>query len=656
MRVQEFIEGLFGADEPNSVAVIAWQTPKGFPAMPASDMPDVPGAYYTCVSKFRPNEDGGVARKAANATAIHVLMLDDIGTKAKEPPVKPTIILETSAGNYQYVYKLREPCTDFARYDALIEACAAQGWTDAAVKGCTRLFRVPGSINTKPGKGNFETRILGKHDFDRQFDLDELSSRLALSPVVVQPKVVEREVERSYASAPLAELIEALAPRYHPILRELNITGVEREKGHGPIFLVDCPFCGEHSNKEDRTAKFEPPNGISYRSWFYCHHEHCSGRGVRDVAEALNIWVESADYNWLLALAKERYVITAGEVVVDICEKQADHMQPFNTGMGQRAFAVHTCNCDWTEKTEIDGKKVIIQHRLAKDLMKTGKRVTGWVFDPAAKSVLANGKLNGFWLTYSRFGKYGGINTAFTDLFEDFVSRLVAESEWLLDWIAIKLSRPETRLPGVIFYSSEQGHGKNTLEALVRTVLGRGLVDQAYAKVARGSQFNAFYENAVLLVLNEVYAAQRSNVDEVYSFLKCANDPTMDGLTEIEGKGVDSKMAKSYLSVWVFSNHRHGVCLSKHDRRFAALETRQVAPERDPYWDQVERLVKDNREEFAASLHKWAVKRANGRKAIDVIQTEYLEHLKKVGIPSEFKGKFEGVEYGTESIPKTVFR
>jgi len=70
----------------------------------------------------------------------------------------------------------------------------------------------------------------------------------------------------------------------------------------------------------------------------------------------------------------------------------------------------------------------------------------------------------------------------------------------------------------------------------------------------------------------------------------------------------------------------------------------------------VERLVKDNREEFAASLHKWAVKRANGRKAIDVIQTEYLEHLKKVGIPSEFKGKFEGVEYGTESIPKTVFR
>ena len=56
----------------------------------------------------------------ANCTHVLFLMIDDIGTTkiydgvevvVKTPPVKPTAIVETSPGNYQYWYAYREQPT-----------------------------------------------------------------------------------------------------------------------------------------------------------------------------------------------------------------------------------------------------------------------------------------------------------------------------------------------------------------------------------------------------------------------------------------------------------------------------------------------------------------------------------------------------------------
>ena len=45
-------------------------------------------------------KDGRVSASAACCDYVLVMMLDDIGTKSKTPPLAPTWIIETSEGNY----------------------------------------------------------------------------------------------------------------------------------------------------------------------------------------------------------------------------------------------------------------------------------------------------------------------------------------------------------------------------------------------------------------------------------------------------------------------------------------------------------------------------------------------------------------------------
>ena len=93
-------------------------------------------AWYFCVSTVdgEKNAKGtAVRRRTQNAVRYHVLVLDDIGTKAEMPPVEPTYRLTSSVvesqDNEQWAYKL-VPGSDMMRYEALLEYCHEKGWGD----------------------------------------------------------------------------------------------------------------------------------------------------------------------------------------------------------------------------------------------------------------------------------------------------------------------------------------------------------------------------------------------------------------------------------------------------------------------------------------------------------------------------------------------
>ena len=97
---------------------------------------------------------------AASANCEHVLfmMLDDIGTKSKTPPLKPTWIIETSPGNFQWGYVYSEQPTT-GEHCAAIIAIAKAGYSDPGATNAVRNCRLPGSINQKPGRDSFEARL-----------------------------------------------------------------------------------------------------------------------------------------------------------------------------------------------------------------------------------------------------------------------------------------------------------------------------------------------------------------------------------------------------------------------------------------------------------------------------------------------------------------
>ncbi len=55
--------------------------------------------------------EGRVSASAANCEYILVMMLDDIGTKSKTPPLDPTWIMETSPGSFQWGYAFSDQPT-----------------------------------------------------------------------------------------------------------------------------------------------------------------------------------------------------------------------------------------------------------------------------------------------------------------------------------------------------------------------------------------------------------------------------------------------------------------------------------------------------------------------------------------------------------------
>ena len=98
--------------------------------------------------------DGKVSASAANCEYCLVLVLDDVGTKSKQPPLPPTWIMESSPGSFQWGYAFSEEQPTKAEFSAAINAIADAGYTDPGAINPVRNFRLPGSINLKPGRND----------------------------------------------------------------------------------------------------------------------------------------------------------------------------------------------------------------------------------------------------------------------------------------------------------------------------------------------------------------------------------------------------------------------------------------------------------------------------------------------------------------------
>jgi hypothetical protein len=109
-------------------------------------------AFYT-LATYRPDAYGIYSRKSALCATVYGVMLDDIGTKVDAPALNrlaPSIVNRTSNGNHQVVYLFREPVTDPAEADALLDALLSRRLGDTGANGASaRYSRLPFGVNTK---------------------------------------------------------------------------------------------------------------------------------------------------------------------------------------------------------------------------------------------------------------------------------------------------------------------------------------------------------------------------------------------------------------------------------------------------------------------------------------------------------------------------
>ena len=146
----EFLLAVFGADLADARPLVVsfegnpgsgpkkrwcglpWQSASGSsPSLPAT------ANNYFSLATYRPDDTGQYRRRKAHFHALYAVMLDDIGSKvvAECLTLPPSWLLETSAGNHQAGYVLREPLTDGRMADRLMNAIVAAGLRRSRYEG-----------------------------------------------------------------------------------------------------------------------------------------------------------------------------------------------------------------------------------------------------------------------------------------------------------------------------------------------------------------------------------------------------------------------------------------------------------------------------------------------------------------------------------------
>lgn len=125
-------------------------------------------------------EDCRVSASARNIENVALLVLDDVGTKSKTPPLKPSYVLETSTGNFQWGFVFSK-APHKKEYIAAYNAIARAGYSDPGANNPVRNVRLPGSVNLKRGKDGFVTKLV-EFNKEAQYTLEEICKALDVTP------------------------------------------------------------------------------------------------------------------------------------------------------------------------------------------------------------------------------------------------------------------------------------------------------------------------------------------------------------------------------------------------------------------------------------------------------------------------------------------
>lgn len=236
---------------------------------------------YVCVSTFRQEKDGSWRRRKANFSAMHAIMIDDIGTKisAERLVLEPSALVETSPGNFQAWYFLAPPETDAARADLLVKRMIEAGLTadarDPGMRGVTRYGRLPVGRN---GKSVYLEKLgapfiqkVHRWEPGKRYRLEQIAQAYGIDLTPEQPPI--------YRPLPASDSRDSLLP----VIQQYGLY-LEPISGLNGAHRIVCPWSHEHTGRDTSgTVYFEPGDSNGWHGGFKCHHGHCMNRGIRDL-------------------------------------------------------------------------------------------------------------------------------------------------------------------------------------------------------------------------------------------------------------------------------------------------------------------------------------------------------------------------------------
>jgi len=530
--------------------------------------------------------DGKVSASAANCEYVLVMMLDDIGTKSKEPPLAPTWIMETSEGSFQWGYAFKEQPSK-GDFTAAIKAIAKAGYTDPGATNAVRNFRLPGSINLKPGRNNFASRLVEFHP-EREYNLEDICTAL---DVVPDPADTATNIAIRLADT-----------GKDSVVTWLNEQGLIMSPANGEGWMgVVCPNNEQHTDGNIE-GRYKPLD----RS-YCCLHGHCvdfSSQMFLDwVADNGGPEVDHGLRDELLAekmssaLSKltpnDVYRDTAAELIAEIERKELGRIE--KTEWYNRFAYIQDDESffDMQDRREISRQtfNALFRHVACKSIH-TGRKVEASIcFDENRQSMGAKALVG---VTYaagedvivSRDGDLFGnrwrnarpdlssTKTSDISMWMDHCQALVPELDELnhiFDVMAFKVQHPEIKVNHAVLHAGDEGSGKDTFWApFIWAVCGdhlknRGIMDNNSVNSQWGYQLES-----EILIINELKEPDAATRRQLANQLKpiIAAPPEM---LPINRKGLHPYMMANRLFVLAFSNDPVPISLASQDRRWFCI-------------------------------------------------------------------------------------
>jgi hypothetical protein len=600
-------------------------------------------AWYVNTASFIDDrfQDGKVSASAANCEYVLFMMLDDIGSKSKTPPLNPTWILETSEGNFQWGYAFSEQPSK-GDFTAAIRAIADAGYTDPGACNAVRNVRLPGSVNMKPGRGNFEARLVEFHP-TREYTLADICTALDVTPAEAD----------TTANAP----IRLADTGKDSVVTWMNDNGLVLSPVNNEGWMgVVCPNSAEHTDGNPE-GRYKPLD----RS-YCCLHSHCvdldSNKFLSWVAENGGPKVSAGLRDELLAekMSLTLSKLTPTDMFTDDATQRIAEIERKELGRIEKSewyerFAYiqdDESYFDLRDRREVSRQtfNALFRHIECKSIH-TGRKVEASVcFDENRQAMGAKALVG---ITYaagedtlvSRDGDlYGnrwrnarpecvaGDVTPWLDHCETLIPE-PSELNHLFDIMAFKLQHPKLKINHAVLHAGDQGSGKDTMWApFIWSVCGEhmknhGLLDND----TMSSQFGYALESEIL-ILNELKEPDARERRALANKLKPIIAAPPEMLT-VNRKGLHPYQMANRVFVLAFSNDPVPISLDSQDRRWFCV------------WSHAPRMAP----QVAAKMWRWY--RNGGFAAVGAwLQARDVSHFNPGAAPALTEFKQNLVEHG----------
>lgn len=415
-------------------------------------------AYVSTASLYLDSE-GQLRNRLDNLAAMHFVILDDIGGKCPVDDLpaglrKPTYIIESSAGNFQYGYKLAEPIVDVEEARLLIGDLYSVGGWDSGGAVAAKYVRLPYGIH---GKTKFPVRLVELYGGE-VFEPDELRELAEFD--VAAPDAQARRAAMRYARKINAQTVDCEGV-VDPLLEILNERGMILNDT-GTWVQIECPWVSEHTDGDNSGTAYLPigrGRDSGFRA-FKCHHDSCSGQHTRAFLDRMEkiTGKKFAVYDPASLLARD-WIHVCSYGYVNLQTGVRIGKPDFDERFAEKVLGAQSLAGSWRQhpmRRSLDGPERRPDRADERILESEGREMLNTYRRPPWMEVPD--------VDYSLLDTWFG--------FAEYLFPVEMEREYVLNWMAKKVQDPCFRGAVILCVAQAEGTGRTTFWNLFAEILG----------------------------------------------------------------------------------------------------------------------------------------------------------------------------------------